>query len=173
MKTRAFISVDIPENIKKEITRIQKKLPEFKGKLTETGNLHLTLKFLGWIDEEKLNEVKKSLRKIRPKGFETEIKQLGFFYPRVVWLHMTGASSLQKEIDDTLSSVFEKEKRFMSHLTIARIKEIDDGKKFREALGKINIKKIKFKVSNFRLKKAILRRTGPIYETLEEYDLED
>ena len=61
----------------------------------------------------------------------------------------------------------------MSHLTIARVKGVDDWKKFRGALGKIKIGKIKFNVDNFRLKKSILRRTGPVYETIEEYSLTD
>ena len=108
MKTRAFISVDVPEGIKKEIKKIQKSLPEFKGKLTETENLHLTLKFLGWLEEEKLEETRKQLRKIKMKKFETEIKKIGFFYPRIVWLHMTGIDSLQKEIDNALSPFFAK-----------------------------------------------------------------
>ena len=46
---RTFIAVDIPENVKEEIIKIQDKLPEFVGKLTELENLHLTLKFLGEI----------------------------------------------------------------------------------------------------------------------------
>ena len=39
---RVFIAIDLPGNVRKEIKKIQEKLPEFKGKLTEEENLHLT-----------------------------------------------------------------------------------------------------------------------------------
>lgn len=171
MKIRAFISIDIPNKTKREIKKIQEKLPEFKGKITEPENLHLTLKFLGWIDEEKIELIKKKLLSIRIKKFESFIDKVGFFYPRIIWLHMAGLDLLQKEIDEELSELFERERRFMSHLTIARIKEVRNWKKFREIMNKIKIQKIKLNVKNFRLKKSTLRRTGPIYEILEEYTL--
>jgi len=58
---RAFISLELPEEIKKEIVKIQNKLPEFIGKKTEKQNLHLTLKFLGEVGEEELEKIKKKL----------------------------------------------------------------------------------------------------------------
>ena len=66
-KIRTFISVNIPEEIKEKIKEIQEKLPEFIGKKTESKNLHLTLKFLGEIDEEVLEKVKKRLKYIQLK----------------------------------------------------------------------------------------------------------
>ena len=59
---RTFIAIDIPDSIKNEIIKIQNSLPEFIGKKTEKENLHLTLKFLGEIDEEKIELIKKELR---------------------------------------------------------------------------------------------------------------
>ena len=61
---RVFISLNIPKEIKKEIKKIQNKLPEFNGKITEENNLHLTLKFLGEISEQRVEEIRKKLRKI-------------------------------------------------------------------------------------------------------------
>ena len=170
---RTFISIDIPREIQKEIKKIQGKLPEFRGKKTEPENLHLTLKFLGEIDEEKFEQIKEKLREIKFEKFETEIKHSGFFDNRkygIVWLHLSDCENLQKEIDEKLSSLFRKEKRFMSHLTIARIKSVDDKKKFLEELKKIEIPVIKFVVDNFRLKKSVLTFKAPVYETIEEYN---
>jgi len=119
---RAFISIDIPEEMRKEIIKIQRSLPKFFGKKTAPENLHLTLKFLGEINEEQLSVIKKRLSKLSFSSFETEIDFLGFFdnYPRgIVWLHLTNCEQFQKEIDDALKDLFGKEKRFMSHLTIA------------------------------------------------------
>jgi len=172
---RLFISVDIPKNIAEEIKKIQEQLPEFKGKKTETENLHLTLKFLGYVEEKKLNEIKKNLKKIKSKKFDTVISEIGVFPPyqvRIVWLKMGGVENLQREIDDSLKDLFEEERRFMGHLTIARVKSVEDRKAFLEELKKIKIPPdFGFEVKNFKLKKSTLSSKGPVYEAIEEYGL--
>ena len=168
---RIFIAIEIPEKIKKEIVKIQNSLPEFNGKKIETENLHLTLKFLGEIDEKRLEEVKKKLKEIKLKQFETEIKDIGMFSDRIVWLKMTNCDELQKKVDEKLEDLFEMEKRFMSHLTIARIKELKERKNFLIGLKKIKIPEMEFVVKNFNLKKSKLSRNGPVYENIETYDL--
>ncbi len=171
---RTFISIDIPENVKGAIREIQEKLPDFRGKKTEPENLHLTLKFLGEVNENKIEEIKRKLREIKFKKFEAEIDSIGVFsenFVRIVWLHIKNCDDLQKEIDEKLEKLFEKEKRFMSHLTIARVKNVKDKKAFIEQIKKIEIPKINFPVHSFMLKKSTLTEKGPIYKILEEYKL--
>jgi RNA 2',3'-cyclic 3'-phosphodiesterase len=168
---RTFIAIELPEEIKEQIVKIQKNLPEFKGKFTEKENLHLTLKFLGEVDEKILDEIKKRLREIKPKSFESEIKDMGMFSERIVWLSMKNCDELQKKVDDALFGLFEKEKRFMGHLTIARIKGLKDKKNFITKLKKIKISEMKFIVKNFNLKKSTLTEKGPVYEDIEIYNL--
>ena len=168
---RAFIAVDIPKKIKKEVVKIQNSLPEFKGKKTEQENLHLTLKFLGEVNQEALEKVKNKLKSIKFEQFETEIDSIGTFNARIVWLHMAGCEELQRKIDGSLKGLFLSEKRFMSHLTIARVKEIKDKKSFLKELGKIKFDKIGFEVKEFKLKISTLTRKGPAYEDLEVYNL--
>jgi len=177
---RCFISVNLSPEIKKEIEKIQNKLPIFEGKKTELENLHLTLKFLGEIEEEKLEEIKTRLKEIKFKKFNSTIKNLGFFDNRksknyskkiIVWLYLSNCVKLQSFIDDKLLNLFKKEKRFMSHLTIARIKKLDNKKKFLEVLNKIKIPKIKFKIDCFYLMESKLTSKGPKYEVIKEYNL--
>jgi RNA 2',3'-cyclic 3'-phosphodiesterase len=171
---RCFIAVDLPKEFQKEIKRIQDKLPEFIGKKTELENLHLTLKFLGEVDEITLERVKEKLKKIKFKPFESEIDVLGFFseqFIRIIWLHLSNCEELQKQVDLALDGLFGKEERFMGHLTVARIKMVKDKKKFLEEIKKIKISKMKFQVRNFILKKSVLSPKGPIYEDIEVYSL--
>ncbi len=175
---RTFISIDIPEKVRYKIKNIQDALPEFYGKKTEYENLHLTLKFLGEVDEEKIEEVKNKLREIKFERFETEAKYVGFFdnikrgkrYGSV-WLHLNNCEGLQKLVDDNLKDFFKPEKRFMSHLTIARVKDLKDKNEFLKKLGEIKIPEIKFNVGCFKLKKSILSKEKAVYETIEEYNL--
>jgi len=171
---RCFISINISKEVKKEIEKIQGVLPDFEGKKTELENLHLTLKFLSEINEEKVEELKKRLREIKFNKFETEIDEIGVFsekFIRIIWLHLTGCSELQEIVDDKLRDLFELERRFMSHLTIARVKSIKDKKRFLAELKKIEIPKTKFQVDKFYLMKSELTNKGPNYEVIEEYEL--
>ena len=60
---RCFIGIDLSFEATKEIERLQKIIkPHFVGKTTSNKNLHLTLKFLGEIEDATLNEVKKKLK---------------------------------------------------------------------------------------------------------------
>ena len=64
---RAFIAIDFPDDVIKEVARVGEVLgkKKFTGKMTELENLHLTLKFLGEIDEERVKEVQKRLKEIK------------------------------------------------------------------------------------------------------------
>jgi len=134
--------------------------------------LHLTLKFLGWIDKDLATKIKKLLEEIRFKQFEIEMDSIGVFSDRIIWLSAKNCEGLQREVDEKLQDLFEKENRFMGHLTIARIKQIDDKKEFRSRIKEIKIPKMKFEVKDFNLKESKLTRNGPIYSNLRVYDLE-
>jgi 2'-5' RNA ligase len=57
---RCFIGIDLSSPAIKEIKRLQNIIePHFTGKVTESKNLHLTLKFLGEINNVTLKKVKK------------------------------------------------------------------------------------------------------------------
>lgn len=178
MMIRSFIAIDMPEQAKKEIVKVQKILEKknlFSGKLTEKENLHLTLKFLGEIDEEKVEEVKEKLKEIEFSKIKVGLGEIGVFsedFIRIIWVHLVGEGilGLQKEIDDKLESFFQKEKRFMSHLTIARVKSVKDREKLLDELKKIKLG-CEFEIDRFLLKKSTLTEKGPVYEDLLEIKL--
>jgi 2'-5' RNA ligase len=179
-KTRAFVCVDFPDEVVKEVARIGELLSKtkFTGKLTELENLHLTLKFLGEISEGKMNEVREALRGVKMKRFEVKLGRIGIFSyhdkPRIVWIKVLGKGirDLQKKVDEVLSECgFVREARFMSHLTVARVKHVKDLKNFYEYVRNLKVKEIEFYVSEFRLMKSDLRRMGPVYEEIEGFSL--
>jgi len=181
-KIRTFIALDLPREVINEIKRVQefiKKKKLFDGKLVEPENLHLTLKFLGEIDEDKINEVKNRLKGIKFEGFEVGFGDIGVFsskykkYIRVIWVKLNGKAvwDLQKKIDEVLEGLFEREHRFMGHITIARVKRVYDRQGFLEYIQNLSLRKIKFKVDNFFLKKSELKPEGPFYKDLAKYKL--
>jgi RNA 2',3'-cyclic 3'-phosphodiesterase len=177
--SRTFITIEFPDEVIKEIARIQEVLKnkKFTGKFTELENLHLTLKFLGEIDSETLEKVKKALRTIKFEEFNTFLEYTGTFNyqgnPKIVWLKLSGAGilKLQKQIDSALKEVFKPEERFMSHLTIARIKYLKDKKDFTDYVKHLSVQKLSFTIKEFQLKKSELKPLGPVYTTIEKYSL--
>lgn len=179
-KIRSFICIEFPDEIIKEIARVQKLLQnkKFTGKLTELENLHLTLKFLGEIDNEKLEKVKQALSTIKFPAFNAYLEYAGTFVrhnnPNIVWLKVGGSGilKLQEQIDESLKEIFSKEKRFMSHLTIARVKYVSDKQNFIEYIKHLKIQKINFTISEFKLKSSELNPLGPNYTDLKLYKLQ-
>jgi len=173
---RTFIALDFPLKVNSEIVKIQeliKKQNLFLGKFTESENLHLTLKFLGDIDEEKIELVKERLSKIKFNLFEVHLGNVGIFTkfsPRILWIELRGRGlfELQKNIDEPLKDLFKPEERFMAHLTIARIKKVFDKNKFLDYIHQIKIPKLDFSIDKFYLKKSELFESGPVYEDLLE-----
>ncbi len=190
---RCFICIDLPREIINEAERIQHELKKkniFIGKFVEGENLHLTLKFLGEINEEKVEEVKRRLKEIKFKSFMAYLGELGVFssnFIRIVWMHILGkkVEELQGLIDESMKEIgFDKESqsksryssrqhgRFMSHLTIARVKAVKDKRLFLEELNKIKTQNLGWKVNEFYLMKSELKPEGAVYDILGGFKLE-
>lgn len=172
---RIFIALDLPDEIKKELSRLQDLLPEFNGKKTELDNMHLTLKFLGEITPENLEQIKAKLKKIKLQRFKVHLGELGIFTPRfikIIWIRLIGAERLQEEIDKQMNPLFKGETRFMSHITLARVKAVKERKDFLEKVSKLKAKWMEFPIEKFVLKESVLGKDKPAYQDLEIYELE-
>ncbi len=176
---RVFISIDVSDNVIKEIARMQKQLKkslQFIGKSIELENMHLTLKFLGEIDETTLEKVKIKLRNLRFEPLKLKLGHVGIFsyknMPRVIWIKVLGdVAKIQKQIDVSLNDLFKSEERFRPHLTIARVKYIKDLKYAQDYIKHLKLPQISWTENKIKLKESVLKITGPIYTTLEEYPL--
>jgi len=177
--TRAFLCITFPDEVIKEIARIQEILSDIKftGKLTELENLHLTLKFLGEIEDGKIEEIKNRLSKLKFDAFEAKLLNMGTFcnrsMPRIVWVKIGGAGifELQKQVDDILGDLFKKEERFMSHMTIARVKHVSDSRNFKNYIKNMALREVRFNVSSLVFMKSELGRTGPRYTEMYKVSL--
>lgn len=175
--TRAFIAIEFPSEVVKEVARVQELVGKvkFTGKMTELENLHLTLKFLGELDSRDIEWAREKLKEIKFERMKLKPGKLGVFSihgdPRIVWVKLEGKGiyELQGKIDDALKEKFAVEERFMGHLTIARIKYVKDKKGFLERLNSIKVKPIEFECSEFKLKKSELEKMGPVYRDFEVY----
>ena len=178
---RCFIGILLPSEIRDYLFTIQKQIGQDYAKITWVAkkNLHLTLKFLGYPDEETLRLTRNILRSIQKPHFTVELGAIGWFpsdeKPRVVWIDLFPKKELMElhgDIELGFGSLFSRDERFAVHLTIGRIKRISQKEPFFHVLRDIHPKKYSFSITSFCLMKSILTASGPHYSILEEYPLD-
>lgn len=178
---RTFIAVDFPQDYVKKIAHIQSKLKNFNVKLVDPKLVHITLKFLGDVNESKIEHITEALDGITLPSFDASIGSVGVFpkpqYVKVIWL---GAEGNFEQLHDNVESAlkpfkFKKDRRgYTAHATLARVKYIPKEEKdaFLAVLDELKDVEIgTFNVESIKLKKSTLTPEGPIYETLHEVKL--
>ncbi|MCH8067444.1 MAG: RNA 2',3'-cyclic phosphodiesterase [Nanoarchaeota archaeon] len=172
---RLFIAIEIPKDIKEYISKIQEKIDTTKNKIRfiNKAQTHLTLKFLGEVQPDKVEHITENLRKIAFKTFSVYLDKIGVFpnenYIKVIWIGLKPEEpvlQIQKNIDEGLKKLFKKGKNFKVHVTLARVKYIDNKENFIDKLKKIKIENKKIDMDNFKLVKSTLTPQGPVYEDL-------
>ncbi len=172
---RTFIAIDF-KSLEPYFKDIQKQIPTDLAKIKLTNTFHLTLKFLGEIPDSDIEKIKELLKEIKLKPFNVELSNIGVFpnenYIKVVWIGFEDnidIINLQQKIENSLQSLFKKEKRFHPHITLGRVRFVKDKEKFVEALKETKIEKKNFEVTQFKLIKSTLTSEGPVYEDLATF----
>lgn len=182
MGLRCFISLELPEELKKNIYGYIEKLKAAGSdvKWIPPENLHLTLKFLGNTPEELLKNINERLISLSKSHdrFSLQVSGAGAFpnikYPRVIWLGVHDSEEtikLQRDIDESMAELGFKrdEKQFTPHLTIGRVRSLrnkDALIKELAALKEVDFGKIE--VNNITLMKSELKQGGAEYFRLSE-----
>jgi 2'-5' RNA ligase len=174
---RLFIAIDIPENLKEKLARLENKLKkcDLDAKWINALNIHMTLKFLGETHEEQLAKII-SIISVTAANFsklELTLGSFGFFpnetSPRVFFISTDNEEILRNislQLEDKLEVLgFPKEGRFKSHLTLARFRSKKNIDSLKNEIKNITIE-AKFACSEIILFKSLLKPTGPVYEKL-------
>jgi 2'-5' RNA ligase len=185
-KIRTFIAVNLNTEIKEGLASLQNilNIPESKIKWVEKDNLHLTMKFLGYMSLEQTVLIKTELKEIASRYSPFIIKlssNIGAFptykMPRIIWVGIKEGVNQLKElynsIENNLSNKgFPREdKDFSGHITIGRVKFIRDKTKFIQILKRIEVNNFSQDVSSIDLMESKLTPSGPIYNILAKFPL--
>ncbi len=182
MGIRSFVAVDcVDGDLLPKFIQVQGRLNATgaKMKLVEPENIHLTVKFLGDIDDSQVDEISGVIEGISFEPFEFRVEGVGVFpnlrRPATVWAGITeGVGELAEvfnRVNDGLAKLgFEKDRRrFQPHLTIARVRGGENRDRLVEEL--LELEEYEFGtviVDRVSLKKSVLTRSEPIYTTLTE-----
>ena len=146
-------------------------------------NLHVTLKFLGDIDDSKVDDIalaiRDSVQGLVP--FRGSMKGMGAFPSlsniRVIWVgleNVEGLSVLADELDGTLRELgFERDKKgFKPHLTVARARSARNANALQKVINSnVATEFGEFEIDSIRLKRSVLTPQGPRYSDVREIPL--
>jgi len=133
---RAFIAVDLTDSVRERVSALQERLRSSRADVSwvAPANLHLTLKFLGNIEEDPIGSLKEALgsaaKELKP--FSIRLEGIGAFpkttSPRVLWVGVEAGKEeligLGHAIHKACCSIGfpEEERPFSPHLTIGRVR---------------------------------------------------
>jgi 2'-5' RNA ligase len=186
MPHRIFIAINLPENLKKQLSLYESKWPELPCRWTRPENLHITLVFLGYVKDEELPEILEITKTaaLKNKSFSIRLKKICYGPTdkkpvRMVWAEGEKSRELavlQTDLENGLHggvTNFKKEARaFTPHITMGRLKLWE----FRamEPQERPEISEdvlLDFEVNSIEIMESHLKRTGAEYTVLESYPL--
>lgn len=178
-KRRFFVAIELPEEIASKLVKVCDHFAKkdlFIGRCTRSENFHLTLKFLGEVEPEVIPEIDAVLQTVSFEPCDAHLGALDVLPTRekirifFAYLVCPEVVILAKQIEDALSFKFEREMRpFKSHVTIARIKQVTNTKKFLHELDSFVFPLMQWKINSFVLKSSVLGQDGPTYEVIKRY----
>ena len=186
---RTFIAIELPQEIKDRLAKLQTLLKKSGAdvKWVAAQNIHLTLKFLGEIDEGESIKIAGIIEEIArgSKQFQISLSSLGAFpkieFPRVIWIAIDKGNKETKKLAKELEEKIEKlgipkeERSFSSHITIGRVRSLLNkdrlAKVLEESENYFGGENIEFGARKITLFKSTLSSSGPVYEVLKEVNL--
>ncbi len=182
---RLFVAIKLKpdENFLRIYYFLKQNLKHDLIKWVEPDKLHLTLKFLGKTPNEKIPRIKQILSDfIKDKSkFEIAFDKVGIFgssyNPRVIWFGINNNQQI-KDLGENLLQHFHENgfqqdrQNFVPHLTIGRIKKLENKKYFQSVIDKVKEENIqKFEIEKIILYQSILKPSEPVYIELGEFEL--
>jgi len=188
MKHRIFIAINLPGDIKKRLVDYQSKWPELPIRWTKKENLHITLIFIGYANDEELLEVLKITKEVTQRNNSFSINLNKIYYgppkkmpPRMVWVEGAAPeksqefTKLQIDLEKSLMISeevhFSPEKRaFSPHITLGRIKTWEFRQIEPEERPEVNEEiNLSFEVNSIEVMESELKRGRSEYTILESF----
>ena len=182
MEKRVFIAINLPQNVKDSLARdidvLKNKDTDGVVNWVDPDLLHLTLNFLGNIDEPRIGAVNGVLSIIVPQyqSFALETDGLGTFPevgdPRVIFVKVPDIAGMCPKIQQGLGEGLTKngfvltDRPFRAHVTIGRVR---DGHTFQ--LPQVIFNRQIFNVASLDIMASELTPNGPKYTLIEKFHL--
>lgn len=171
---RLFVGIALPPELKLQLSLLAAGLPG--AKWVDPGNYHLTLRFIGEVDEGQAADIDDGLVQIRAPRFEVTLATIGHFGLRMLWVGIDRNPALQ-HLHEKVESVLNRlgfapeERRYTPHVTLARLKGTHQSKLQTYLSEHALFRAMPFPVERFSLVASYLTKSGAIYEDQADYAL--
>jgi 2'-5' RNA ligase len=181
-RLKLFTGVNVGTAIRSNATALQQSLAKCGAnvKWVEPENLHVTINFLGEVDDRDLHGICRALTAVGRKEppFRLAVAGIGAFptprRPKVIWAGITDGADALKRIHSESEprllelGVYRREDRgYTAHLTLGRAKDEADGQLLASELAKhTNWTGGSVEVEEIVLFASELRREGPVYSVV-------
>ena len=179
---RLFVALEIPSAVRENLAAF---LDSLRGiskepRWVRPESLHVTLKFLGEVEETKVGAIRSALKEMRCEQAVTlNFRSLGFFpnekHPRVFWAGIEASANLKilaADFDGAMEKLgIPREKRLFSpHLTLARFERTGLSEALRKAIA-ANVQRDfgSLRAYEFHLIQSKLKPSGAQYTTLASF----
>jgi 2'-5' RNA ligase len=176
---RLFVALPLPDSVKRSLEPLARGLGDVRW-LTPDQQ-HLTLRFIGEVDNGRLDEVAEALALVQGWPFEVRLEGLGHFpprgEPRVLWVGIEknpDLKSLKRRIDRALADVGlpPEARKFAPHVTLARIRGPLSHDRLATYLMRHSLyRSERFPVSDFHLYSSWLKPAGAEHQLEASYEL--
>jgi 2'-5' RNA ligase len=174
---RLFTALSLPETVRTSVLRLQGGV---RGARWQTDDqLHVTLRFIGDVDEAVFSDVDLALGAIQFGAFSVSLKGVGMFgdkRPRTLWAGVNACEPLlrlESKVEMALQRVgLEAETRkYTPHVTVARLKEAPRAKVAEFLAIHSPFETAPFPMKAFHLYSSQLGQSGARYRIERTYAL--
>jgi RNA 2',3'-cyclic 3'-phosphodiesterase len=174
---RLFVAIDLPPWIREELNRLC--LFGIRGvKWVMSEQYHLSLSFIGEVDDNTAHDIAESLSKVKGNPFDLSLSSVGAFpggkSPRVIWAGVSKSEylmTLQKKVGYQLNQagIKPEKRKFSPHITLGRVKS-NKPVQIGDFLVQNGLYRSKlFKVTAFHLYLSRLTPKGAVYSKEQTY----
>jgi RNA 2',3'-cyclic 3'-phosphodiesterase len=174
---RLFVALGLPDNVAHSLLTLQSGVPGARWSTRE--QLHLTLRFIGEVDEQDAGAIDDALASIFAPAFMLQLTAVGAFggkTPRALWAGVAPNNALmhlQRKIESAIQRLRfpAEERKYTPHVTLARLRGSPTARVAEYLADHSLYASSPFEVTEFALYSSRLTPNGSIYAAERQYAL--
>jgi len=169
-----FCAVELPHEVRAQleahVARLRKEIPDVAASWSRVENIHLTLKFFGNVDVDRIEKISHAIDQAVKdlSTFEIEVGKTGSFRTQVLWIGVSDPSEKLTALHQRLGS---EDRAFKPHLTIARIRRPEGARRLVNAHLQMQFENLSVLVKEIVLFRSELSPKGSTYTAISRHSL--
>jgi 2'-5' RNA ligase len=175
---RLFVALSLPGELRQRLKTLCNGVRD--ARWVEEQNIHLTLRFIGEVEEPELAYIMAALSSVQAEQFDLTLSGVGHFESRQkvrsLWAGIQPSpalEALQQRIESVLTrhGIAPDGRKFSPHITLARLKQLPPAYVRDWLEGNSYFQSSSFAVEDFTLFESYRARSGAIYTPLQAFPL--